>query len=153
LLHLSTFISPLKHQSMPEQLSHKITLGRAKQMTRLYREQKDQILKPEFLRRDILAISDTISRDAIDRLLAQPGCVAMRIYYGMDDQLRIKPILVGVNEQNEDMLRVQSTTVTASFSAMSTTSTETDTAEETEGEILDESTRCPPGCVTSELNP
>jgi hypothetical protein len=139
---------------MANQLSpHKITLGRAKQMTRTYREQKDQILKPEFTGRDILAISDTISRDAIDRLLAQPGCVAMRIYYGMDEQLRIKPILVGVNEKNEDMLRIQSTTVTASVSTMTTTSIEGSTSGEKEGEILDEMGRCPPGCVTSELNP
>lgn len=139
---------------MADQLSsHKITLGKAKQMTRLYREQKDQILKPEFTGRDILAISDTISREAIDRLLAQPGCVAMRIYYGMDEQLRIKPILVGVNGNNEDMLRVQSATAIGSVGAMSMTSTETNTLENTEGEILDETHRCPPGCVTSELNP
>lgn len=133
--------------------SHKITLGKAKQMTRRYREHKDQILKPEFAGRDILAISDTISRDAIERLLAQPGCVAMRIYYGMDEEQRIKPILVGVNENNEDMLRVQSTAASGSTSSMSISGIGPSPSIETEGEILDEAGRCPPGCVTSELNP
>ena len=134
-------------------LSHKITLGRAKQMTRRYREYKDEILKPEFSGRDILANSDTISREALERLLAQPGCVAMRIYYGMNDQMHIKPILVGVNENNEDMLRVQAAPTIGSISTLSTASIEPITPTETEGEILDEMTRCPPGCATSELNP
>jgi len=135
-----------------QRTSHKITLGRAKKLIRQYREQKDQILKPEFTGRDILATSDTFSREAIERLLSQPGCVAMRIYYGMDDQLRIKPVLVGVNEQNEDMLRVQSTS-SLSIGDISASSADPGTSVTTEAEILDESGRCPPGCATSELNP
>ena len=135
------------------QSQHKITLGKAKQMTRLFQENREKILQPEYKGRDILPISDTIGREAIDRLLAQPGCVAMRIYYGMDDQMQVKPILVGVNDRNEDMLKVQSGS-TASVATMSTASvTEGDTSGEKEGEILDETHRCPPGCISSELNP
>ena len=141
---------------MANQLSpqHKINLGKAKQMTRLYREQRENILKTEFTGRDLLPISDTFGRDAIDRLLAQPGCASLRIYYGMDEQMRMKPILVGVDKDNQDILKVNTTGNTQdTLSTMSTSTIESDLSGEKEAEILDESSRCPPGCATSELNP
>ena len=131
---------------------HKISLGRAKQMTKLYREQKDLILKPEFAGRGILAISETINRAAVERLLAQPDCVAVRFYYAMDEQLQVKIILVGVNSRDEDMLHLSSGS-SGTISALSTT-TDGGTASTSEGEILDEAQRCPPNCPPpSELNP
>lgn len=125
------------HNSLQE-LNHRITLERAKEMTRLFRENKDNILKPEFLGQDILPISETLNRTAMDQLLAQPSCVGVRIYYSMDETLKIHAILVGVNDQGQDILPADSSSIST---------------EEEEGVILEEMQRCPPNCPSSELNP
>ncbi len=122
------------------ELIHRISLAKAIQMTALYRQQKDAILKSEYAGKDILPISETYNREAFDALLAQPGCIAVRIYQSMDEALRLHSIVVGVNSQNEDIL--PNTDATLSIN------------EEDGGIILEEAQRCPPLCKpTPPLNP
>lgn len=102
---------------------HRISLETAVAMTSRLRSQ-DQKRLP---------ISETFDRTAFDRLLAQPGCAALRIYYGMDEAMQTRAIIVGVDEKNEDILP---------------------TPENPAGEIVDISKLCPPFCApASPLNP
>ncbi len=84
--------------------SHFITLQQAIDMTTLYRKQKEEILQPEYRGKNILANCETFNREAIDYLLAEKECAGIRIYYGMDAELKVHAIMVGVNAANEDLL-------------------------------------------------
>jgi len=45
----------------------------------------------------------TFNAEHVLSVLQQPGCTGMRIYYGMEGAV-VKPIIVGVNAADEDML-------------------------------------------------
>lgn len=109
---------------------HMITLETAIEMTTLYRQKKETILANEFKGQDILPLSETVDRAAIDTLLNHPGCTSLRIYYGMSSDNKIHAILVGVNSENEDLLPGP------------VSSAESDE----EPVIVDETLRCPPFC-------
>jgi hypothetical protein len=82
---------------------HSISRERVKQLTSHYKKNKNKILKDEFHDKASLPDCETFERAAFDQLLAQPGCVGVRIYFGMDEELNVKLIIVGVNEKNEDI--------------------------------------------------
>lgn len=107
-----------------------ISIAKAIEMTTRYRENKNAVIAPEYAGKDILSICDTFNKSAIEILLKKSGCAAIRLYYGMDESLTIRPILVAVNEKDEDMLPAIST------------------LENTEpGEdIVDDTLKCPPFC-------
>jgi hypothetical protein len=105
---------------------HSISLETAIKMTTLYRAQRNRILGLEWQGKDLLSISDTFDRTALDRLLAQPGCTAVRIYYGMEETLQVHAVVVGVNANDQDILPMPETP---------------------DAEILDVSKLCPPFCA------
>ncbi len=121
-------------------------------MTTLYREQKNQILKPEFAEKGILPQSESFDRKIIDRLLAQGDCVGIRIYFGMSHELQLRAIVVGYNSKNEDILPASEERAAKASTTESTESTEG--GEEGEGIIAEEGMLCPPLCPPkSNLNP
>lgn len=127
-----------------------ISLPQAIDMTTLYRQQKEVILKEEFTGQNILCLSETFDRAVFDQVLAQTGCTALRIYYGMDRELKIHAIIVGVNENNEDILPVLSSTDPSHAPA---TTTEDDDDNDDSG-IIETGQRCPDYCPpASDLNP
>lgn len=140
------------------QTKHRIPLDKAKKMTKFFRDHRGQNNIPGQLG-TIVPICETFDRAGFDALLAQPGCVGVRIYYGMDDTLGLHAIIVGVDAENRDILPAGTTTTTLSTTTMSTATTEptttdggTTSGDET-GIILDEGIRCPPTCPPpSELN-
>jgi hypothetical protein len=81
-----------------------ISLQKAIEMTTRYRQDKETVLAQEYKGQNILPNSETFNRAAIEKLLAETSCAAIRIYYGMDETLKSHAILVGVNELNEDIL-------------------------------------------------
>ena len=85
-------------------MNHEISLETAIEMTTIYRAQKEAILEPAHQNQNLLAISETFDATAIRKVLDQTGCASMRIYYGMDKDLKVHAIIVGVNESDEDML-------------------------------------------------
>ena len=113
-------------------MSHIIPLDQAKQMIALYKEQKENILKQEFQGKNLLPISETYEIADFARLIAEPGCVRLRIYYGMGTDLNVHAIIVGVNQNNEDILP---------STAMGVSSTEPI--------IIEDGLRCPPECPPS----
>lgn len=75
-------------------------------MVRRYKQHHEAILAPAHREKEILPFSEKFNRQAMDALLAKPGCVAIRIYYGMDEALKVHAILVGVDAGNKDILPV-----------------------------------------------
>jgi hypothetical protein len=131
------------HQLLP-QVSHRIPLDKAVKMTRLYRQQKDLVIKEEFKGKNILSVSETFNREAFDRLLAQKECVGVRIYYSMDETLKMHAIIVGVNEKNEDMLPKVPLSGEGQVLSSSPEAALTD-----ESEVIEEGALCPPACAPS----
>jgi len=105
-------------------------------MTARFRAQRENILKTEFQGQNVLAICETYDRSAFDTILAKSECRAVRIYYGMDENLRIHAIIVAVDADDEDIIPVSSLTSIIE-----------------EGDIIDNANRCPDLCPpSSELN-
>jgi len=106
-----------------------ISLQDAIEMTTRYRQNKAAVIDPVYSGNDILSDCDTFNKAAIETLLAKPGCTAVRLYYGMNADLQVRPILVAVNKDNEDMLPPNTTDITT-----------------TGNDIVDDALRCPPFC-------
>jgi len=56
-------------------------------------------------RRAVMENGGAFKREPLDRLLAQPGCVGIRIYYGMHADGRPALVLVGVDEHGEELIQ------------------------------------------------
>lgn len=110
---------------------HSISLNKAKQLISEYRKGKKKILKDEFHNKAVLPDSETFERGAFDSLLAQEGCVAVRFYYGMDEENNVKLVFVGVNADNEDIIPLP--TMTDEFSNNTL-------------QLYNSASRCPPEC-------
>ncbi len=121
--------------------SHSISLAQAVQMTTLYRQNRNSILKDDYQNQNILAISETFNGKDVASLLGETGCVGLRIYYGMSEDLKVHAILVGVGEDGVDIL--PSGTVAGK-----------EMVGDGSAEILEDSQRCPIECPpASPLNP
>lgn len=91
---------------------HSIPVKEAKEMTKLFRESRDIILIPELRGKDILSICETFNRESFDRILRQEACVAVRIYFGMTPEKKVRVIAVGVDKDNNDLLPDSTSTST-----------------------------------------
>src|SRR5450432_2758566 len=87
-----------------EGLNEFISLDKARQMIKKYRDEKENILIRELQDMGIMPVCETFNREMFDKLLQQDGCVGLRTYPGMDGELKIRLITVGVNVNGEDML-------------------------------------------------
>lgn len=118
-------------------MSNPISLQKGIEMTTLYRNEQENILAEEFRGKNILARSETFDRQSVEALLAKTGCEKMRIYYGMDSELKVHAILVAVNSNNEDILPAMQANV-----------------KDGEYYLWDDTDRCPTICPPdSPLNP
>lgn len=124
--------------------NHRITLEKAKKMAKKFKDNRDRINIPDQPVSDLLPISETFSRDAFDALLAQPDCQSVRIYYSMDDDLKVHAIVVGVDGNDRDII--------SSASSVSSATTTTDTTSATtldDPVIIEDARRCPPNCPST----
>src|SRR5688500_12953207 len=85
-------------------MSHFIELAVAEQMTALYRTTRETILDIKFRKQDLLPLSETFDAAAFRTVMDQPGCVKLRIYYGMSTDLKKHAIIVGVDGNDKDIL-------------------------------------------------
>ena len=117
--------------------SHFISLTQAIAMTMRYRQQKETILATPYQDRGILPVCETFGREAIEALLQEEACAAIRIYGGMDENLLVRFVVVGVNALGEDILPLEQN-LSLSGAAV----------------IVEDGIRCPTNCPpTSPLNP
>ena len=118
-------------------MSNFISLDQAIAMTTRYRANNETVLAPQFQKQGLLPICETFEGASFTTLLNEPGCVAIRVYLGMDETLNVRVIAVGVNEKNEDMLPAKTGA----------------TAADGGGNIVEDGIRCPDICPPkSDLN-
>ena len=79
--------------AFPPNRDHKITLEAARALTRRYRSKAG----PEAVK------GGMFPRDVFETLLAQPGCAAIRFYYGEAENGAPELVLVGVDVDGNDM--------------------------------------------------
>ena len=108
--------------------NHFISLQEAVQLTSKCRSEKTNIMKSEYQDRGIISTCETFDRQCLDILLRQQGCMGVRIYSGMDDNLKLKVVIVGVDADNKDMLP-------SSLTAL-----------DEENNIIEQGLPCPPTC-------
>jgi len=72
-----------------------ISLETGADMTAAYRTANPGELKGHFLGKDIL-----------NDILNQTGCMGIRIYYGIDENGKKELVLVGANDEEDDMLEL-----------------------------------------------
>jgi hypothetical protein len=124
-----------------QEKNHRMPVSIASQWTSLYRENRNNILEPEYQNKDILCICETFNAKAVQEILNLPDCQGLRIYYGMDtNNATVHAILCGANSKGEDIY-LPSIDVNES------------SHKEEVGYVLEDSNRCPPLCPTdSPLN-
>ena len=95
--------------AFPPARNHKVSLEAAAALTKGYRETAPKGTP----------LGSLFPRDVFERLLAQPGCAGIRMYYGRNERREHELLLVGVDAEGEDM---------------------------TTGELFDFGLPCPPYC-------
>ena len=68
-------------------MQHVISLQEAIVLTKRFRENRETVLATAYQGQNLLPLSETFNRNAIEMLLNKPGCTGIRIYYGMDENL------------------------------------------------------------------
>ena len=112
-----------------------IPLEKAKKLTAFFKEERDNLINPGIYSQDVIPFSETFDRRAIDQLLALDGCVGIRIYTGLDEEFKLRLILVGVNDKGQDLIIPDPT----------------EGAGTEVGLVVEEGARCPPFCPTDSL--
>src|SRR5690348_16760799 len=113
--------------------NHSIPLTDAVTLTTEFRSKKETILGTQYRNKGTLPICETFDRDAFDELLAQDGCVSIRIYFSMDSVTKVKLIAVGVNDKGEDILP------------------DPNFPDPAVGKLMENGTRCPAVCPPSSV--
>ena len=115
--------------------NHFISLDEACVLNKKFRQKRETMLDAAYRNQEVLPKCETFDREAFDHLLDRPGCVAVRVYLGMDNSNKIRLVIVGVDEEGRDMLP------------------EFDLDEVNDNKILEMGRRCPFDCPpTSPLN-
>ena len=83
--------------AFPPERNHKVSLEAAAALTKGYRE-----VAPQGSPRGSL-----FPRDVFERLLAQPKCAGIRIYYGRNERREHELVLVGVDDNGDDMITAE----------------------------------------------
>lgn len=52
------------------------------------------------------AVAHFIGRNIIEKILAQPGCIGLRLFTGLDEMGIRKPIFIGVDKAGNNILRI-----------------------------------------------
>lgn len=73
---------------------HSISINDAAELTRNYRESSESGA----------IIAEFFGREALERILAQEGCVGIRCYYGQKEDGKPALVLVGADANEEDLL-------------------------------------------------
>ena len=98
-----------------QKINHFISRSEAKEIIGRYRENRKKVLHPDLLSADktygVIPHSEAFNEKSILAILSQPGCVGIRIHYGMksqkDRQYKEVPlivaVIVGVDSQGRNM--------------------------------------------------
>lgn len=112
-------------------MNHFISLPEAQGMTKRFRDNKEAVLEASLRHQNILPICETFDKEAFVILLNKPGCVGIRIYYGMDEDLKVHAVIVASDENGNDILTQGPVMLTE------------------ENDIIERGNRCPDLCPPS----
>ncbi len=90
-------------QSIPPNTAHQISLEDAIDLTSRYRDNRVSILDTE-VDSDVLPLNETFNKEVVLSLLDDSHSEAMRIYFGMTEDLKIHAVLVAVDSDGNDLL-------------------------------------------------
>ncbi|HTE26249.1 hypothetical protein [Flavitalea sp.] len=135
-----------------ERINHFIDREEARKLITAYREMQPKLLNPQFERLQkefgVLPTSEAFNEKSILAILAQDGCVGIRIHYGLKQQdvkgetiPLIVAVLVGVASDGSNMW-ARSAVTEASRVALKMAVTSRGSEED--GVIVEDSQRCPP---------
>jgi len=93
--------------------NHEISLNEAAEMTQRFRDNLPVI---------DYTIAEYFGKSALEDLLNQQDCIGIRVYYGIDSDMKKHLVIVGVNDEGNDLY---------------------------EGNLMELSINCPPICSTS----
>jgi hypothetical protein len=134
-----------------ESINHFIDRAEAGKLIGNYNRMKDELINPSFQRLQkefgILPVSEAFNEKSILAILAQEGCVGIRIHYGikmtMEREIEVPlvvAVLVGVAKDGSNMWGKAAVNESTQVGLkMAVTS-----RGEDEGVILEDSQRCPP---------
>ncbi len=74
--------------------NHEISLNEAAELTQRFRDNLPVI---------DYTIAEYFGKSALDDLLSQQDCIGIRIYYGIDIEMKKKLVIVGVNSEGNDI--------------------------------------------------
>lgn len=121
-----------KPRELPPKESQRITLAEAVDLTQRYRKAAPASEHSGFW-----------WAEGIQQVLAQPGCIGVRIYHGLGADGTYQPVIVGVDEKFNDITAVAKPRRAAGVA----------TASAGDAVLLDQHYPCPPFCPTdSPLN-
>jgi hypothetical protein len=89
---------------IPSANSHYISLDRFLDMKTRFAGNVDAILADPYQGKNILATAELFNVDSVIALANVAGCAAIRIYYGMDADLKVHAMLVAADEDSQDIL-------------------------------------------------
>jgi len=116
-----------RQSTLPPKEPQRITLAEAVDLTQRYRKAAPASEHAGFF-----------WGDGIQSILAQPGCVGIRIYHGLGADGTYQPVIVGVDEQGND--------ITGPATARKSKRTAAALADD--AVLLDQHYPCPPYCPT-----
>ena len=74
--------------------NHEISLNEAAEMTQRFRDNLPVIDN---------TIAEYFGKSALEDLLSQQDCIGIRVYYGIDSDMKKRLVIVGVNDEGNDL--------------------------------------------------
>jgi hypothetical protein len=100
VLILRALFHPPKFKNMSEFIS----VNDASKMNADFRTIRELMLQTTYQGNNTLPICETFDKEQVLEMLGQTDCVALRVYLGLNDDTRVVAVLVGVNDEDEDIL-------------------------------------------------
>lgn len=125
---------PKRFPKFPTEVDQSVTLDAAVELTRRYRKASPASEHGGFF-----------WARGIEAILAQPGCIGVRYYHGLDSQGRYQNVWVGVDKDGNDIVRKPGASSQKSAKSKRGPS-ENVAATSSDAVILDTHWPCPPIC-------
>jgi hypothetical protein len=97
---IALFIYPSMNQSVR---AEQVNFAGYKNQSISFQEAKGLIKTYERIAASDAVIAQYFGKDLVDKILAQPGCVGVRMYYGKHTNGKPGVIIVGVDKYGKDM--------------------------------------------------
>lgn len=86
-------------------IDHTIPLEQAMNMIQHFNDSKGAVVNEGFGTPDVLPVHETFNLKAIDSIICQPNTVGFRVYMAMDDEQKVRFVLVGVDGDGKDVIQ------------------------------------------------